>query len=617
MFHITYCALYKMSIKDNKMDGFLEPGISLALSMDQYPGLPSADEDPNTPGLTEHSRAEGLVEGSDLLLNGDLRLPRLVEMEEFSKRFVRNNDITQQQSLNASDSDNSNATAETMFTYGTNDDNNDGDDNSDENIGDGEPNNNNRYVHDRNMNVCRTSVNQDHEEDEELESEPSDLFCGTICNETVRQMNRSRERARMNGCCEDSWNLIEPLLTSSTLVAAANVTAASIKSPGSTLAGNMSSLKNMKVPLTSSWKGNHLHLLRTVSDIDTSIGEEDFQDYVEAILKQHEQEEEIFKGVNDVASAGDVVYLSELSSCSSFGSCFDDIDRSKLATEPETLSFESCFDQSGPLKVCPIYHPSKNVNQKVRRMYDHHSSPRQTSTRYPSPASETKGLEYEIENDLLKTPKSNHNSSQESFEMIKSPEIEKTAESLLYTSCRSDFVSMDQSESSHSKLEEARETFIQNFRGTKKQLHSRFSSLVRWINSDSEEEHDANLAMELKTEFTPQVNVSSEMKATPPTVKLLSKVKRQDAIDTGNMCSDFNKDESFVVIHNSACKRTLPFEAEERSGQVDCKRHISYESCKTFDRTTCQEGLLSDTESHIQDQLGGAVKKGNSTCTVM
>ena len=609
------------------MDGFLEPGISLALRMDQYPGLPSANEDPNMPGLTDHSRTPGLVEGPGFLLNGDLRLPRLVEMEEFSKRFVRNNDMTQQQSLHASDSDNSKATAETMFTYDTNNDNdddhnNDGDDNnSDENIGDGEPNNNNRYVHNRNMNVCTASVSQDHEEDEELESEPSDLFCGTICNEKVRQMNRSREHARMNGCCDDSWNPIEPLLTSSTLVAAANVTAASIKSPGSTLAGNMSSLKNTNATPTSSWKVNHLHLLRTVSDIDTSIGEEDFKDCVEAILKQHGEEDveqEAFKGGNEVASAADVVYLSELSSCSSFGSCFDDIDRPKLANDPETLSFESCFDQSGPLKVSPIYHHFKNVNQKARRTYDHHSSPRQTSTRHPSPASTTNDSEYEMRHDLLKTPESDRNSSQESFEMIKSPEIEKTTESLLYTSCRSDFVSMDQSESSLSKLEEARETFIQNFRATKKQLRSRLSSLARWINSYSEEEHDANLAVELKTEVTPQVNVPSEVKVTPPTVKLLSRVKRQDAVDMGNMDGDFDNNESFVVIHNSACKRSLPFEAEkDRSGQVDCKRQISYESCRAFDRTTSQEGLLSDTESHIQDHLGESVKKGNSTCSIM
>ena len=208
-----------MSIKDNKMDGFLEPGISLALRMDQYPGLPSVDEDPNMPSLTERSRIPSLVEqDSGFLLNYDLRLPRIVEMEEFTRRFVRNNDRTQQQGFNTSDSNDSNATAETLFTYGTNDDNddnnNDGDDNnSDENFGDEEPNNNNRYMYNRNMNLFTASVNQDHENDEELESEPSDLFCGTMCNETVHQINRSRERARMNGCYDDCWNPIEPLLT--------------------------------------------------------------------------------------------------------------------------------------------------------------------------------------------------------------------------------------------------------------------------------------------------------------------------------------------------------------------------------------------------------------------
>ena len=616
-----------MSVKDNKMDGFLEPGISLALRMDQYPGLPSVDEDPNIPSLTERSRIPSLVEqDSGFLLNDDLRLPKIVEMEEFTRRFVRNNDRTQRQGFNTSDSNDSNATAETLFTYGTNDDNddnnNDGDDyNSDENIGDEEPNNNNRYVYNRNMNVLTASVNQDHENDEELESEPSDLFCGTICNETFQQMNRSRERARMNGCYDDCWNPIEPLLTSSTLTATVNVTAASIKSPGSTLAGNItpSSLKNMQAISTSSWTVNHLHLLRTVSDIDTSIGEEDFKDCVEAISKQCNEEESVERDdVQGTSTADvDVVYLSDLSSCSSFGSCFDDMDRSKLVTDPETLSFETCFDQSGALKVSPIYHPNEKVQQKVKSTYDAHSSPKQTSTRRPSPASATDDYENDLENDLMKVSPSDQNSLLESFEMIKSPEIKKTIESMLYSSCRSDFVSMDQSESSLSKLDEARETLIQNFRGTKKQLRSRLSSLARWINSDSEEEYDANLAVKLKAEVTPQVNVTSEVKVTPPTVKLLSRVKRLEAVDLGNMDGDFGKEESFVVIHNSACKRSLPFEAEKQGHQMDCKRQISFESCRAFDRTNSQEGLLSDTESHIHDQLGRGVKKGNSTCSVM
>ena len=616
-----------MSIKDNKMDGFLEPGISLALRMDQYPGLPSVDEDPTTPSLNERSRTLSLVEqDSSFLLNDDLRLPRIVEMEEFTRRFVRNNDRTQQQGLNTSDSDNSNATAETVFTYGTNDDNydnnNDGDDNnSDENFGNEEPNNNNRYVYNRNINVSIASVNQDHEDDEELESEPSDLFCGTICNETFQQMNRSQERARMSGYHDDCWNPIEPLLTSSTLAATANVTAASIKSPGSTLAGNItpSSLKNMQAMSNSSWNVNHLHLLRTVSDIDTSIGEEDFKDCVEAILKQCNEEESVERSdvLQGTSTADvDVVYLSDLSSCSSFGSCFDDMDRSKLVTDPETLSFETCFDQSGVLKVSPIYHPHQNVQQKVKRTS--HSSPKQTSTGRPSPASATNDFEQDPENDLSKASPSDQNSLLNSFEMIKSPEIKKTIESMLHSSCRSDFVSMDQSESSLSKLDEARETLIQNFRGTKKQLRSSLSSLARWINSDSEEENDVNLAEKLKVEVTSKVNVSSEVKVTPPTVEVLSRVKRLEAVDMGNIDGDFHREESFVVIHNTACKRSLPLEAEKtRCHQMDCKRQISFESCRTFDRTNSQEGLLSDTESHIHDQLDGDVNKGNSTCSVM
>ena len=375
----------------------------------------------------------------------------------------------------------------------------------------------------------------------------------------------------------------------------------------------------MQAISTGSWKVNHLHLLRTVSDIDTSIGEEDFKDCVEAILKQCNEEESVERDdVQGTSTADvDVVYLSDLSSCSSFGSCFDDIDRSKLFTDPETLSFETCFDQSGVLKVSPIYHRHQKLQQKVKCTYDAHSSPKQTSTRRPSPASATNDYENDQENNLLKVSPSDQNSLLESFEMIKSPEIRKMTESMLYSSCRSDFVSMDQSESSLSKLDEARETLIQNFRGTKKQLRSRLSSLARWINSDSEEEYDANLAVKLKAEVTPQVNVSSEVKVTPPTIKLLSRVKRLEAGDMGNMDGEFNKEESFVVIHNSACKRSLPFEAEKQGHQMDCKPQISFESCRAFDRTNSQEGLLSDTESHIHDQFGRGVKKGNSTCSVM
>ena len=573
--------------------------------------------------------------------------PKIVEMEVLSKRFIPSEDT-----ISSSESD-LNDSQETVFTYGTDDD---GDDNNGdtEDIGNREPNNNNRFLSNRNIRRSTRDYYYDVDDGEELESEDSDLFNPRrkSNDDTVERLESIQEQARLNEVDDESWSAAEPLLSCS--IIATNTTSSKIRTPESTSACNMTSfsLKSLEPLLTSSWRGSQLHLLRTICDIDTSLQEEIFQDCVEIIKEEIGEEKTITE--SDQASTGviqseEVVMLSDLSSCSSFGSCFDDPEEMTFSPEPG-LSFGTCFEDSDALKSI-----QESDLEKILECDSEN-----TATR-----------------DMNSDPESCHHSrsrtsSHGSFEFILSPEIDKTRESM-YLSCKSEVVWVEDSDSNLKKLGEAKDTLVETFEGTKKRLSSAFNnfegakkmadakdSLVETLGGtkkrlsstlntfrnwrDSATRNEQELAV--TTVIGSKVKIESDIKVTQDKDDEIENI----SLNSDLLSQDLKQEDSFEVIHDSECSWSCkistmnsgyqPLEATSDStchGHPNCalkpeqmsddasvglpqnfaKEELSSSASKVFchhkfsdqhntgffERTISLEGLLSDTESRIDETL--------------
>ena len=587
-----------------------------------------------------HNEADEIVQSEVSWIPHLDPYPTLVEMEDLLKRFVRYKD-----SSSSSGTEDSNETAETVFTLGDkdSDDANGGNNGDLEDIDNSEPNNNSRCTNNRNIRrSMRDFYFDDDTYNEELESEDSDLFNPKRkCNDdTVDRLKSIREQGRTGEEDSVSWHPTEPLMSSSTL--AGNMTSSSIRTPESVSTCNMtSSLRSLEPLLTSSWRGSQLHLLRTICDIDTSLEEEIFQDCVEMIEKQLKEDKtftEMDKASKGASYSEDVVYLSDLSSCSSFGSCYDDTQGITFSPD-QAHSFGTCFDDSDALKF--IQDPDlENILEG--------------------------DMENTTNNNLKRTLATDQysrfrKSSNGSFEFIENVE---TCESL-YMSCKSDLIWVEESDSNLKKFGDVKDSLIETLEGTrkrlsssldnleltKKRLSSTFKNFLNWKNSGAEHQQELDTSARVESKFKVKAEVKVERDN-----KIIEDVDddiENISLDSDLLLKDFKKEDSFEVIHDSECawscktrsmsSRYQPLVATSDSMDYDhhnCSQgseqafsvktiHLSYnfmkeefknyesadndifrrkcimdeDSTKNFDRIVSQEGLLSDTESHIDDKL--------------